>query len=1046
MDYILEFDEFIRSIKQNIDTKYSFLLGAGASVESGIPCASECIWEWKRDIFISQNPTLAEMHNNIKSQNIKRSIQNWLDNQGTYPKEGEDIEYSYYIEKAFRIPDDRRKYFERNITGKTPSLGYHILCLLAEREIIKSVWTTNFDGLIIKAAHKYQLVPIEVTLESQDRIYRTDANKELLCIALHGDYKYGPLKNSKEELDSQSDIFVNALSFEASKRYFVVMGYSGRDKSLMQAIERSFCRSGAGRLYWCGYGRNIAPEVRLLIEKLNLYGREAFYIPTDGFDKTMLNIAHMCFEDKELQEEVEKLKADLGAGYECRTTTFSPYKEGVNKIVDTNVYPIKFPDKCYQFEVKNSSVMNLWDYCKQLIDYNIVAVPYNGMIYAWGNRNSISSMCGSNVNGTIELVPLTRKNFFDNGTLKSMLLKTLLIIIGKHSNCKYNRNKIWRESKKISYIINGKNIEAYQGIQFSLFMDWKFSYLTLTPAFYYKDRSKVSKEENKEFSDRFMEQICKMQANKNYAAYINHWINIIFPDNKSIISMYPCNSESGFEFTIVNKSLLVGLRARQALHNPDDDMKKRICMGGAELADTELKFYNPAQNAMHSDFHPMRGLINNKPYDYYMNNRLFKSNISLGVISPVGFEKKLENFLDRLNKKHKVNYNVDYVIDYPGFQSIYGVGLSIPLIAEWALLDDKMLNKANLYQACLNFGDQIKKKIEYLKSRDSVDVIIIYIPKEYELFTFFNDANIHYDLHDYVKAFSVQRHISTQFIREKTIDSELDCQIAWAISLAIYVKAGRTPWILSGLRTDTAFAGIGYSVDHIKMDNQTLIGCSHIYGADGQGLRYKLSKIKDVTFDSKNNPYLSENEAYQLGLNIKELFFDSFKTLPQRVVIHKRVPFQKQEIDGLTKCLGSAGVKDIDLIEITLEDRFRCFEYDRRLQIDGFPVKRGVCFAVNENTAYLYTHGIAPSVKNANLRYIQGGKSIPAPLKIVKHYGNGDLAQIATEILGLSKMNWNSFGLYSKLPCTIQSSNAIARVGWLLSQYEGVVYDYRNFM
>ena len=51
--------------------------------------------------------------------------------------------------------------------------------------------------------------------------------------------------------------------------------------------------------------------------------------------------------------------------------------------------------------MKNSSVMNLWDYCKQLIDYNIVAVPYNGMIYAWGNRNSISNMCGPNVNGTI---------------------------------------------------------------------------------------------------------------------------------------------------------------------------------------------------------------------------------------------------------------------------------------------------------------------------------------------------------------------------------------------------------------------------------------------------------------------------------------------------------------------------------------------------------------------------------------------------------------------------------------------------------------------
>ena len=86
MEYILEFDEFIRSIKQNLDTKFSMLLGAGASIESGIPSANECIWEWKRDIFISKNPSLSETHNNIKSVAKKKSIQNWLDNQGTYPE------------------------------------------------------------------------------------------------------------------------------------------------------------------------------------------------------------------------------------------------------------------------------------------------------------------------------------------------------------------------------------------------------------------------------------------------------------------------------------------------------------------------------------------------------------------------------------------------------------------------------------------------------------------------------------------------------------------------------------------------------------------------------------------------------------------------------------------------------------------------------------------------------------------------------------------------------------------------------------------------
>ena len=114
-----------------------------------------------------------------------------------------------------------------------------------------------------------------------------------------------------------------------------------------------------------------------------------------------------------------------------------------------------------------------------------------------------------------------------------------------------------------------------------------------------------------------------------------------------------------------------------------------------------------------------------------------------------------------------------------------------------------------------------------------------------------------------------------------------------------------------------------------------LLACSHIYASDGQGLRYKLSKIKDVTFDAQKNPYLSENEAYQLGLNIKELFFSSFSSLPKRVVIHKRTPFKEEEIAGLTKCLGSAGIKDIDLIEITYDENFKCLRVFYEKGIDN---------------------------------------------------------------------------------------------------------------
>ncbi len=56
------------------------------------------------------------------------------------------------------------------------------------------------------------------------------------------------------------------------------------------------------------------------------------------------------------------------------------------------------------------------------------------------------------------------------------------------------------------------------------------------------------------------------------------------------------------------------------------------------------------------------------------------------------------------------------------------------------------------------------------------------------------------------------------------------------------------------------------------------------------------------------------------------------------------------------------------------------------------------------------------------------------------------LKQICHEILGLSKMNWNTFDHYTKVPATLHSSNEIARIGSLLQRFGGASYDYRLFI
>lgn len=188
---ILEFDQFVRSVEISKSDVFTTLLGAGASVDSGIKSASECIWEWKRDIYLTRTNYNPKLKLDDRSEQVRATIQKWLDSEAVYPQAGHPDEYSTYIQKCYPIEADRRKYFQRLCEKKEPSVGYKLLCLLAEAGIVKSVWTTNFDDLARDAGIKTGNTIIDISLDSVERIFRPMNNSELLLIKLHGDYKYG---------------------------------------------------------------------------------------------------------------------------------------------------------------------------------------------------------------------------------------------------------------------------------------------------------------------------------------------------------------------------------------------------------------------------------------------------------------------------------------------------------------------------------------------------------------------------------------------------------------------------------------------------------------------------------------------------------------------------------------------------------------------------------------------------------------------------------------------------------------------------------------
>lgn len=1048
-DLILEYDAFIRSIKQNKDVSHAVLLGAGASINSGIQSATDCIWEWKRNIYTTKNVNSATFFKNHKSESVRSSIQKWLDSEGTYPKLNSNEEYSYYAEKAFPIADDRRKYFQQLSEGKEPFIGYKLLCLMNQTEIVKSVWSTNFDGLMERAAHKMNITPIAVNLDNPERIFRNESRNELLYVALHGDYKYSLLKNTNKELDSQNEIFSSTLVRYLNDKNLIVFGYSGRDKSLMEALKLAYSQKGSGRVYWCGYGYELNPEIEEFLTIARKWNREAFYVPTEGFDKTLIHLCKACFEDDlDKQKNVDELLKTVEE--KENATPFTLDFRRSDKYIKSNMHPISFPKEVFQFEIEFEPDEKPWSTIKEIVkDKGIVAVPFHNKVFAISTITNIRNVFGIRIKGEIVRVPISKFDIQNVTAFQKLFLGSAIQGIAHSRNLNTNgKSKLWKKHPKNKLELNGIEIQIYEAVAVSLFFDKSYFYLTFSPSLFFEGNFPISKEIKQSLSKPYLEKLFNDKFDDN----LEQWGKIIF-NGARIIFDFPFGSGSDLKFNVSNYTSYATIQVQDEnykSYQPKRFDKRLAIHKGIQFIEPQLTFTNKNDNKYSMDFHPMRGLINHRPFDFFFNGKVFSNEIKLGVICPEKYSDRFYSFLLGLNLSQKANKNIDYLLDYPGFSGIYKIPIEIPTWGSEKWLDNNFSHSGESVKInAIRLARTITSKIEQLAEGYSQLIITILIPDEWQSYRQIEDDGEKFDLHDYIKAFAAQRNIATQLIEEKTLIDNLKCQIYWWLSLSFYVKSLRTPWLLSTTDTTTAFAGIGYSVKRIGANTEIVLGCSHIYNSQGQGLKYKLSKVDDFVLDHKSNPFLSYDDAFQFGVSIRELFMQSMNTLPQRVVIHKRTHFTQDEIKGIVDSLSLAGISKIDLIEINFEFDVKYFAtkvYNNDLQIDGFPISRGTCVITNDTTALLWTHGIVPSVRNINYKYYLGGRSIPSPLKITKHYGEGNINIIANEILGLTKMNWNSFDLYTKLPATISSSNEIARIGNLLSRFEGRMYDYRFFI
>ena len=258
---------------------FSLLLGSGASYTSGVKTAYEMIEEWRRLLF-QQSKT------NEKQSKSDEEYGNWLSSQSWFEHEDE---YAILFETICDEPAQRRIYIEECVKKAHPGWGYVYLSHLLKDRFFDGVFTTNFDDLINEACYLYSegLRPIVAAHDSAIQGIRITAERPKI-IKLHGDFLYDNIKNTLAELETLESNTKNKLRQFAQEYGLIVLGYSGRDRSVMDTLElllRDEEKYKQG-VYWCiQRGASKSARLQALLRRDRVY-----LVEIDGFDQFMAEL------------------------------------------------------------------------------------------------------------------------------------------------------------------------------------------------------------------------------------------------------------------------------------------------------------------------------------------------------------------------------------------------------------------------------------------------------------------------------------------------------------------------------------------------------------------------------------------------------------------------------------------------------------------------------------------------------------------------------------------------------------------------------------
>lgn len=426
----MEMPEFLRLFPMRGPT-IMWLFGAGTSVSAGIPTAGDMIWDFKRRLYCSQSRIRIQSCPSLGESAFRSMLNRYFEEQGDAPPAGSIEEYSWYFQQTYSEERERRQYIDQMVANRRPSQGHLAFASLAKLSKVRTVLTTNFDRIVEDAFASVLGGTGVYSVASLDNPHvlddvQADSERPLL-IKLHGDFQSRRIKNTADELSGQDALLRQRFSILCGIRGLAVVGYSGRDDSIMQTIEDSLTQFGkaafpAGLFWFSRPGSAPLDRVINVISAAQKLGISAHLIEVETFDELMRDLFTLV---DDVPSEISHMLDD----HQRRVRDVevpAPGQRDSWPVVRLNAVPVKtWPSICHRVECEIGGTKEVRNAVENA-QVDVVAVRSRQGVLCFGSDNDVRQAFSDFNVSRVEVHPIDAGRLMNETTELGLLNDALL--------------------------------------------------------------------------------------------------------------------------------------------------------------------------------------------------------------------------------------------------------------------------------------------------------------------------------------------------------------------------------------------------------------------------------------------------------------------------------------------------------------------------------------------------------------------------------------------------------------------------------------------